>query len=417
MLAQAFLADTCEAVRRMPWAQPVVVTDGPQRSVPKGVARWHAGRGPFVACLKRCLHRALAQAPMALAVLAAAPGLPPGMLEEARQGLGGARAVLGSSDDGRLYLVGLRGGTDLLPADLRACDVEKADRLRRVLMRAGLHPSFVSPWFDVASPHGLLRLRQLLALRRLHAPATAKALKELGLGKVRRASQVTTTVIVPTLDEARRIRQRLAELCLCPHWSEIIVVDGGSRDETVAIARSFPGVRVLEAPRGRARQMNAAAVEASGDVLLFLHADVALPLDAARWIEDALVDPEVIAGAFRTWTVPDGGRFPLGPLLHLADLRSRYTTLPYGDQALFVRRKTFLEVGGFPDLPLMEDLELARRLRKRGRIRIVRACVQVSGRRFESHPIYYATLVNLLPLLHRLGVPPHLLARLYGNPR
>jgi hypothetical protein len=104
-------------------------------------------------------------------------------------------------------------------------------------------------------------------------------------------------------------------------------------------------------------------------------------------------------------------------LLRLADLRSRYTSLPYGDQALFVRAEIFHAIGGFPEMPLMEDLELSRRLRRRGRIRTVRDCVRVSGRRFEARPLYYAFLMNVLPLLYRLGVPAAWLARTYGNPR
>jgi GT2 family glycosyltransferase len=163
--------------------------------------------------------------------------------------------------------------------------------------------------------------------------------------------------------------------------------------------------------------MNAAAGEAGGDVLLFLHADTVLPDDAARRIADALIDPDTVAGAFRTWTVADAPRPWFAPLMHLADVRSRYSGLPYGDQAMFVRTAVFRALGGFPALPLMEDVELSRRLRRRGRIRVVDACVQTSGRRFAAHPIYYTLAMNLLPVLHRLGVPPATLRRLYGDVR
>ena len=145
----------------------------------------------------------------------------------------------------------------------------------------------------------------------------------------------------------------------------MILVDGGSRDRTVERARTVPGVRVLAGPRGRARQMNRGAQAATGDVLLFLHVDVALPEDARARVEAALADPAVVAGAFRTWTMADDRASRLAPLLHLGDLRSRYSGLPYGDQAVFVRAGTFQRIGGFPDQPLMEDLELARRLRTR----------------------------------------------------
>jgi rSAM/selenodomain-associated transferase 2 len=220
------------------------------------------------------------------------------------------------------------------------------------------------------------------------------------------------SIIIPVLDEERRICERLTELRDCV---DIIVVDGGSRDRTVERARTFPGVRVESAPRGRASQMNHGARLAGGDVLLFLHADASLPPDAMMYIEQAFADARTVAGAFRTWHVAEGGRW--APWLHLADLRSRYSGLPYGDQALFVRREPFWKAGGFPEQPLMEDLELSRRLRRLGRIAIAPASVRVSGRRFLAHPIRDTFLVITLPLLYRLGVPPTALARFYRNVR
>jgi rSAM/selenodomain-associated transferase 2 len=228
---------------------------------------------------------------------------------------------------------------------------------------------------------------------------------------------MTLSVVIPTLNEEARIGVRLDELGAAPGVDEVIVADGGSRDGTGDLASSRPGVRVLRAPRGRSSQQNAGAAVARGDVLLFLHADVSLPPDAPRHVQRALDDPRVVAGAFRTWTVPDTERSLLAPLLHLADLRSRYSALPYGDQAIFVRAEAFRRVGGFPDQPLMEDLELSRRLRRLGRIQIVPARVRVSGRRFLARPIYYALAVNLFPALYALGVAPATLKRLYGDPR
>lgn len=225
------------------------------------------------------------------------------------------------------------------------------------------------------------------------------------------------SVVMPVLDEAARIGARLAELGRLDGVGEVIVVDGGSRDGTAALAAAVPGVRTLRARRGRGPQMNAGAAAAGGAVLLFLHADVSLPADAAARIAAALADPAVVGGAFRTWHVADGGRNWLGPLLHLADVRSRTTRLPYGDQAMFVRRDAFVAVGGFPEQPLMEDLELSRRLRGHGRLVTVAASVRVSGRRFLSQPLRAVVALRLLPALYRLGVTPERLARLYGNPR
>ncbi len=225
------------------------------------------------------------------------------------------------------------------------------------------------------------------------------------------------SVVIPAFNEESRIVRQLETLSAMPGIHEVIVVDGGSRDRTVDLVRATPGVRLLTAPKGRAAQMNTGAQAATGDVLLFLHADVRLPADATRWVSEALSNSQVVAGAFRTWTVSEGSRAWLAPLLHLADLRSRYTTLPYGDQALFVRAEVFRQLGGFPEQPLMEDLEFSRRLRRLGSVRTVPATVRVSGRRFVARPLRYALLLNIFPLLYRLGVPPSVLASLYGDPR
>lgn len=226
------------------------------------------------------------------------------------------------------------------------------------------------------------------------------------------------SVVMPVLNEERRIAQALESLLTVAAVHEVIVVDGGSTDATANLVGAHSRVAFLRAERGRAKQMNAGARAASGDVLLFLHADVTLPDDAISQAVGALRDPGVVAGAFRTWTVADGGAAPLwAPLLHLADLRSRYTRLPYGDQAVFVRAAVFSELGGFPDQPLMEDLELSRRLREVGGVVTVPASVRVSGRRFLTRPAYYTLLVNIFPLLYRLGMPPRVLANLYGHPR
>lgn len=224
------------------------------------------------------------------------------------------------------------------------------------------------------------------------------------------------SVVIPVLDEEARIGSQLESLArLQVH--EAIVVDGGSRDATIERVRAAGTARLVVAARGRASQMNAGAHHATGDVLLFLHADVRLPDDALLRVEEAFADPVVVAGAFRTWTVGDAGESCLAPLLHLADVRSRYSSLPYGDQALFVRVEAFWRAGGFPDQALFEDLELSRRLRRLGRIRTVRSQVTVSGRRFLARPIFYTLAVNLFPALYALGIAPATLKRLYGNPR
>ncbi len=231
-------------------------------------------------------------------------------------------------------------------------------------------------------------------------------------------AQPRISVVMPVLDEAARIGKRISELARL-EFHEVIVVDGGSRDDTRAIALRFPSVLLVDSPRGRARQMNEGARRATGDVLLFLHADASLPADAAAHIRCALALPGTAAGAFRTWTVADevGPRPWWSPLLHLADFHSYYSRRIYGDQAIFLRREVFWSVGGFPELALMEDLALSKTLRQRGAIRTVPAYVTVAGRRFLERPVYYTLLVNVFPLLFRLGVPASTLAAWYGNVR
>lgn len=224
-------------------------------------------------------------------------------------------------------------------------------------------------------------------------------------------------VVVPTLNEARRIGPLLDRLTSMDGLAEIIVADGDSTDGTVELVRARPPVKLVSAPRGRGPQLNAGAAVCACDVLWFLHADAWPPDNAAALIDRALTDPDVVGGAFRTRTTTDRPSRLMAAAVRLADVRSRYTRIPYGDQGLFVRRGAFKAVRGFPPQPLFEDVELSHRLRRLGKLTTVRASVRVSGRRFEARPVYYFTLMNVLPVLYRLGVPPARLARWYGDVR
>ncbi len=228
---------------------------------------------------------------------------------------------------------------------------------------------------------------------------------------------MTFSIVIPTLNEADQIFEAVGDVVGRELVDEVIVVDGGSADETVSLAIEA-GATVVHSGRGRGLQQNAGAAAATSENLLFLHADVRLPNAALELASETLARTGVVAGAFRTWhrAAKWKGRCRAA-LLHLADVRSRYSPLPYGDQALFVSAETFNAVGGFPELPLMEDLALARALSKRGKVVVAAASVAVSGRRFESAPIFQTALVNLFPLLYYCGVPPRLLAKLYGDPR
>ena len=238
---------------------------------------------------------------------------------------------------------------------------------------------------------------------------------------------MTISLIVPTFRERRRIGAQLTHLAKLEGVFEVIVVDGASDDGTLAeVERHVPGYAhtliPLSGPRGRALQMNRGASHARGDVLWFVHADTEPPPDAIRWVTDTLSDATVAAGAFRTHTVVDQvvshwWQRCAHHWLRLADLRSRYTHLPYGDQAIFLKRRTFERLGGFRSIPLMEDLDLSLRLARVGRIRTVPVSVRVSGRRFLEHPLRDTLLVNVLPLLFRSGVSPERLASLYRDVR
>ena len=221
---------------------------------------------------------------------------------------------------------------------------------------------------------------------------------------------MAVSIIMPTLNEAAIVAHAVGDaLSLGPH--ELIVADGGSSDETIALAEAA-GAKVIVAPPGRARQQNAAARVASGDVLLFLHADTRLPADGVRQIERALADPHVSCGAFRQSIDAAGWLYRL--LERGNAWRVAHRGLPYGDQGIFVRRKCFDAVGGFPDLKLMEDVFLMRRLRRKTRPVLLSGPLHVSPRRWQRHGVVGQTLRNWsLLAAARLGIHPDRLARFY----
>jgi rSAM/selenodomain-associated transferase 2 len=240
---------------------------------------------------------------------------------------------------------------------------------------------------------------KLTATKIVRQPAVSTAVQNL-------------TVVVPVLNEARLLADGLGHLQeLRGNGTEVIVVDGGSSDATTALAQPFAD-RVIHFSKGRAAQMNAGAAAASGAILLFLHADSVLPADAGRLVAEALSDSSVGWGRF---DVEISGTHPmLKVIAWFMNLRSRLSGICTGDQAIFVRRTWFEAAGGYPDIALMEDIALSRKLRARGWPSCVGAKLRTSGRRWESNGVWRTILLMWwLRLSFFFGADPQRLAQRY----
>lgn len=222
------------------------------------------------------------------------------------------------------------------------------------------------------------------------------------------------SIIIPVLNEAARIASLINQIEKTEEI-EIIIVDGLSVDNTAELASNL-GVNVISTNRGRALQMNTGAKIASGEILLFLHADTELPQGFAALVQDALNQPKIIAGAFELKI--EGRHRGLRLIEKLVSLRSHFLQLPYGDQAIFIKAETFQKFGGFPELPIMEDFEFIRGLKRYGKIKILPVAVITSGRRWQQLGILKTTLINQFMIIgYYLGIPPEKLADFYRKKR
>ena len=218
------------------------------------------------------------------------------------------------------------------------------------------------------------------------------------------------SIIIPTLNEAKSLSATLTSAKATVDV-EIIVVDGGSTDDTAALAKAY-GAALLVESGGRAKQGNAGARAASADVLLFLHGDTRLPEGFDVHVLNLMDRLDTVAGAFKLGI--DGTEIGLRLVEKLANFRSRFLQIPYGDQAIFTRSDLFHSIGGFPDMPIMEDFVFMQRIRKKGRIALAPAAVTTSSRRWLKIGILKTTMINQIVLLaYFLGSDPKHLARWY----
>lgn len=227
-------------------------------------------------------------------------------------------------------------------------------------------------------------------------------------------SQCHFSIVIPVLNEGDRINALIEHLHNQGFESsyEIIVVDGDPQGGTVKAIQS-EDVVTITTEKGRGRQMNAGAAMSSGDILIFLHVDTILPDGALNKISRALDKQDYVGGAFDLKI--DSDRLFLKYISVRASLRSRWNRIPYGDQAIFMRKQYFDRIGGFKDIPLMEDVDLMRRIKKDGRkIHILPDKVTTSARRWQRDGALYTTVRNhILVVLFRLGVSPDRLAKYY----
>ncbi|MBI4209314.1 MAG: TIGR04283 family arsenosugar biosynthesis glycosyltransferase [Deltaproteobacteria bacterium] len=220
------------------------------------------------------------------------------------------------------------------------------------------------------------------------------------------------SVVIPTLNEEREIEGCLQSALALSDAVEVIVADGGSSDTTLQRIALFPRVRCVHASKGRSQQMNAGAEAASEDILLFLHVDCRLPSKTSKLIQKALEDSRTVGGFFQAHLDHPDFRFRLSSTL--LNLRANRTGGATGDQGIFVRKGIFERLGGYANIPLFEDLDLMRRMKKIGRVAVIDSPIRISPRRWLERGYFKTHLLMWgLRLLYLAGVPPRYLVRFY----
>ena len=327
------------------------------------------------------------------------PELTHGIIQKAFDVLQQKNMALGPAKDGGYYLIGLRKNSisKAIPELFGGINWGAGDVLEKTIKIAthsGLSFTLLDVLQDIDHPEDLMIWEHLQ-----HKNPTAFNPNRI-------------SIIIPAINEANNIAKTIESIGPGDK-KEIIVVDGGSIDDTVSIAISL-GARVITGKPPRSRQMNQGADQATGEVLVFLHADTRLPEKFENVIFNSFKQPKMVAGAFELrMDSPTPG---LRLIERLANWRSRYLKMPYGDQAIFLSSKLFHELGGFLDIPIMEDFELIRRLQKKGTIILLPIPVFTSARRWQNFGIVKTTLINQLVIAaYVMGIAPEVIARWYNR--
>jgi uncharacterized protein len=325
------------------------------------------------------------------------PGISADIIRQAFERLQKNDLVIGPAHDGGYYLIGMKNGipAETYPRLFEGINWGTGDVLSQTLQ---------------AAREAELRFVLLESLADVDRPTDLHIWQEVKRTAAKPSVAQKMSVIIPALNEAATIGRTLSLLEGVDNL-EAIVVDGGSIDQTADLAESR-GAKVIQTNPGKANQMNIGAAAAGGEILVFLHADTLLPEDFSHQIVAALKQNNVAAGAFRLTIESTGAAIKF--IERMVYLRSRFLGLPYGDQALFMKKSLFKEIGGFPDLPIMEDFILVCRLKRRGKIVILPSAVATSPRRWLHHGIAKTWFINqAIILAYYLGIPPERLTRWY----
>ncbi|MGD9107299.1 MAG: TIGR04283 family arsenosugar biosynthesis glycosyltransferase [Desulfobacterales bacterium] len=358
------------------------------------------GSGDLGKRMKRSLEETFrAGATKAVIIGTDIPDITHGIIQKAFDTLKLKNLVLGPAKDGGYYLIGLQNNslsqaTSDLFTGINWGTGDVLEKTIKIAENSGLSFTLLDVLKDVDHPEDLM-----IWERSQHTNTTVFNPNRI-------------SIIIPAINEADNIGNTIESIGPGDK-KEVIVVDGGSNDDTALIAKSL-GVKVIISTPPRARQMNLGAALATGDVLVFLHADTRLPENFEEFIFNSFKQPKMVAGAFELQM--DSPMSGLRLIERLANWRSRYLKMPYGDQAIFLSSKRFHDLGGFPDIPIMEDFELARRLRKQGKIFTLPVPVFTSPRRWKNFGILKTTLINQLVIAaYVMGIAPEVIAQCYDR--